>query len=154
MPELWPGCPPSEASWVWHGNELVGPVGRLAQVRSDVVYVADERALVEYERGRRFRMRATATSGDVFTVVQRGLTVSRLAACCQGRDYDVDRVSVWRKERRVFSHGKEVGQILPRISGKVEILGPIVAGEVPLIDAVVISWACVLVDASSRFPRT
>lgn len=144
-------------TWEWHGNELFDAQGvRLALVRSDVLYHGDERVLIEYSPRGRFRVRATTSTGAVYTIVQRGLSVQRLLGACEGRSYELDRTTLWRKERTISAGQKVVAVTRPRISGKMEIASAPGAGEQPLpvLDAIVLSWACVLVDTPVRNPRT
>lgn len=149
------GCRPAKpGSWVWCGNELYDAQGvRLAMVRSDVLYHGEERILIEYTPRGRFRVRATTTAGAVYTVGQRGLSVQHLVGACEDRSYSLDRTSLWRKERAIRAGEEVVAVTRPRISGKLEVLSP---GEQPLpvLDAVFLSWACVLVDSPVRNPRT
>lgn len=158
MPEEKAGIftnPPAEM-WVWEGNELYDSLGKMiAEVRTDVIYVAGERLLVEYSPGPfRFRARATSANGDVFTLWQAGYTVSKLAADCAGRSYRLDRTSAWRKERRILDpQGQLVATVRPLVSGKVEITDHTAAGDLPTVDTVFLTWGCVLVDSAVRRPR-
>lgn len=142
--------------WVWEGNELFDAHRQpIALVRSDVIFFDSERLLVESEPGPfQFRARATSGDGSVFTLVQGGFTVSCLEADCDGRKYTLRRTSVWRKERHILDEsGEVVAHARPLISGKVEFHpGPGWSG-LPLIDAVFLSWGCVLVDSPVRRPR-
>ncbi|WP_454044904.1 hypothetical protein [Corynebacterium sp. Marseille-Q2516] len=145
----------SASTWVWEGNELIdAPSGEvLASVRSDVLHIGDERILIEHSAAApmtRFWARATTSSGQVLTIAQDGLTVAQLRARCADRDYTLVRTSLWRTQRVVRDgQGREVAHVRPLISGRVEFI----AEHPRLLDAVFLSWGCVLVDAPVRRPR-
>ncbi|MGP6172713.1 hypothetical protein [Corynebacterium sp. A21] len=142
--------------WLWEGNQLLDTHGKLiAEVRTDLIYQGDERLLVESSPGPfRFRARATSANGDVYTLNQDGYTVSRLHADCVGRKYTLERVSMWRKERRILNASGEVAAIVrPLVSGKVAVSEGPAEGSMPTIDAVFLTWVCVLVDSPVRRPR-
>lgn len=145
--------------WVWEGNELFDATRTVvASVRSDVIFFGPQRLLVEYEPGPiQFRARATTGDGRVFTVNQAGMTVGILNANCAGREYTLRRTSVWRKQRQIVdAGGTAIATIRPLISGRVFVhfLGED-DGDAALdpIDAVFLSWGCVLVDSPVRRPR-
>ncbi|RNE49577.1 hypothetical protein [Corynebacterium alimapuense] len=141
--------------WSWRGNELFGEDGQsLALVRSDVIYFGDQRLLVESVAGPiQFRARATTGEGEVFTLLQSGFTVQTLSADCAGRSYQLRRSSVWRKERNIIGETGTVATVRPLISGRVDMLHGPAWEELPLADAVFLSWGCVLVDSPVRRPR-
>lgn len=141
--------------WTWTGNELHDRAGRLiATVRSDVIDVAGDRLLIESSPGPfQFRARATTTHGEVFTVRQRGFTISTLIANCGKPSYILERTSVWRKERCIRGASGPLAYVRPMVSGKVEMLGTELAEKLPELHAVFLSWACVLVDSPVRRPR-
>ncbi|QGU01609.1 hypothetical protein CKALI_03630 [Corynebacterium kalinowskii] len=141
--------------WTWIGNELFDSPGRLlATVRSDVIDVDGDRLLIECSPGPlHFRARATSTNGEVFTVSQRGFTVSTLIASCGNASYILERTSVWRKERCIRGASGPLAYVRPMISGKVEMVGTDLADTLPDMHAVFLSWACVLVDSPVRRPR-
>mgnify|MGYP001033613447 FL=1 len=142
-----------DGSWCWEGNELLDARGELiASVRSDVIYFRSQRLLVESEPGPiQFRARATIGDGRVFTLTQNGFTVGTLHADCAGRQYVLRRTSVWRKERTIHdATGSVVARVRPLISGRVEFHP---TGDLPELDAVFLSWGCVLVDSPVRRPR-
>lgn len=141
--------------WVWEGNELVDARGdTIAVVRSDVIILGSDRLLVESTPGPiQFRARATTGDGRIFTLGQAGMTVNHLAADCDGRPYSLRRTSLWRKERAIANSEGVTAVVRPLISGKVEVHdGPRSTG-MPLIDAVFLTWGCVLVDSPVRRPR-
>lgn len=148
-------------TWLWHANELHdNHGGLLAVVRSDVIYTDDERILVEYSPGPlRFSCRATTADGEVITVRQPGLTISRLDAHCGDRTYELARRTIWRKEREIRLPDPNTGSsrvavvVRPKSSGDVEVVDGEGSDLMPLRDAIVLSWACVLVDAPVRRPR-
>lgn len=146
----------SRGRWVWEGNQLFDNRGKLiAEVRTDLIYHGEERLLVESSPGPfRFRARATNANGDVYTLHQDGYTVSRLHADCAGRRYTLERVSMWRKERRILTDSGQVAIIVcPLVSGKVEVSAGPAENTMPTIDAVFLTWVCVLVDSPVRRPR-
>ncbi|MGD7002855.1 hypothetical protein [Corynebacterium halotolerans] len=147
---------PSSGKWVWEGNQLFDQLGTMiAEVRTDVIYVGQERLLVEYSPGPfRFRARATSANGDVFTLSQAGYTVNKLEADCAGRRYVLERISMWRKERRIrTAGGKQAAVVRPMVSGKVEVSDDPADEQLPTVDAVFLTWGCVLVDSPVRRPR-
>lgn len=146
----------AQEMWVWMGNELFDDNGNvIADVRSDVLYVANERMLIESTPGSmRFRCRATTAGGEVYTMRQESFTVSELNASCGVRDYTLRRVSLWRKMRIIENGGVEVARVRPMTSGRVEFLVGTVGDEkLPFVDAVFLSWGCVLVDSAVRRPK-
>lgn len=147
---------PTGEMWVWEGNELVDSRGEvIAEVRTDLIYHGAERLLVECSPGPfRFRARATSANGAVYTLAQEGRTVHRLKAECAGRRYTLERVSLWRKERRILTAGgREVARVRPLVSGRVEILSGPGGHSLPTVDAIFLTWVCVLVDSPVRRPR-
>lgn len=146
----------TEETWVWLGNELFDESGEvIADVRSDVLYVDRERLLIESTPSTmRFRCRATLSGGEVYTMTQSSFSVGELTAVCGRRTYLLKRVSPWRKERAIINNGVEVARLRPMTSGKVEfIVGAADNDALPFVDAVFLSWACVLVDSAVRRPR-
>ncbi len=146
----------SVGPWTWEGNELLDACrNRVAAVRSDVIFLGSERLLVESDPGPiQFRARATTGDGRVFTLAQNGLTVGTLSADCDGRLYELRRTSIWRKERIILdTAGGVVARVRPLISGRVELHAGPAYDDLPPIDAVFLSWGCVLVDSPVRRPR-
>ncbi|MFC6145629.1 hypothetical protein [Corynebacterium nasicanis] len=144
------------APWCWEGNELFDAHRELiATVRSDVIFFRAERLLVESEPGPiQFRARATIGDGRVFTLAQNGFTVGTLHADCAGREYVLRRTSLWRKERHIHdARGRVMARVRPLISGRVELHAGPGYESLPPIDAVFLSWGCVLVDSPVRRPR-
>ncbi len=142
--------------WVWRGNELVDAHGDvIAVVRSDVIFLGQDRLLIESVPGPlHFRARATTGDGRIFTLGQNGMTVGVLNANCDGRRYELKRTSPWRKQRVIVNRAGVAATVRPLISGKVEVQSGPVDNELPLIDAVFLTWGCVLVDSPVRRPRT
>ncbi|MDU0479254.1 hypothetical protein QVA66_08385 [Staphylococcus chromogenes] len=142
-------------TWTWTGNELRDELGTLiAHVRADVIIVGEERLLIESTPGTLgFRARATSKSGQVFIVHQRGLTVHRLVARCGKNSYDLQRENIWRKERVIFGARGPLVRVKPLISGKVKVVADEYVDDLPNLDAVFLSWACVLVDCPVRRPK-
>lgn len=146
----------AEETWVWLGNELFDESGEIiADVRSDVLYAATERLLIESTPSTmRFRCRATLSGGEVYTLMQNSFTVGELTAQCGSREYLLRRATPWRKERVITNNGVEVARVRPMISGKVEFrVGTAGEDALPFVDAVFLSWACVLVDSAVRRPK-
>ncbi|WKD58905.1 hypothetical protein [Corynebacterium caspium] len=142
--------------WEWRGNVLVDALGhQIAAVRSDVLVVGEERILIEYSHSAlKFRIRATTGNGEISTVRQRGISLKDLDADCAGRKYTLTRTSLWSKERVINSDSGLVAIVRPLPCGNVEILDkPGETAITPLVDAVFLSWACVLADAAVRHPR-
>ncbi|WP_370513874.1 hypothetical protein [Corynebacterium sp. zg331] len=141
--------------WVWRGNELIDANGHMiASVRSDVLHCGEERLLIESSAGPRFRARATSTSGEVLTIAQAGFTVHRLRARCAEREYELARSSPWRKQRLILSEGAALVVVRPLMSGCVEVEeAPDAPRAIASLDAMFLSWACVLVDSPVRRPR-
>lgn len=147
---------PTEEMWMWEGNELIDSRGEvIAEVRTDLIYHGVERMLVESSPGPfRFRARATNANGDVFTLSQESRTVHRLKAECAGRKYTLERVSLWRKERRILTaEGQEAIRVRPLVSGRVEVIPGKAGNSLPTLDAIFLTWVCVLVDSPVRRPR-
>ncbi|MCF4006200.1 hypothetical protein L1O03_03270 [Corynebacterium uropygiale] len=145
-----------EGIWTWSGNDLIDQQGGIvASVISDVIYLGEERLLIESSPGPwHFRARATTGEGEVYTLIQNSLSVARLSADCVGRRYTLERTSPWRKERRILdASGAPCAVVTPRVSGKVEVSDAVDYAPLPLIDAVFLSWGCVLVDSPVRRPR-
>lgn len=146
----------AQETWVWLGNELFDETGEIiADVRSDVLYVAQERLLIESTPGpMRFRCRATTSDGSVYTITQESFSVGELSARCGDRSYELKRTSPWRKERVIINGGVEVARMRPMTSGRVEFhVGTAGEEKLPFVDAVFLSWGCVLVDSAVRRPK-
>lgn len=91
-------------------------------------------------------------------VSQAGLTVTRLRATCGDAHYLLERSAIFGKQRRILAlaedgsaEGSEVARLNPRGSG-LELSNPSGQG-LPEVDAVVLSYACLLVDATPRIVR-
>ncbi|HZK31341.1 MAG TPA: hypothetical protein VFC72_00305 [Corynebacterium sp.] len=140
--------------WVWDGPELRDGAGEsLALVRADVIVTGgQQRLLVEYSPGPlHFRVRATTSEGHVYRVTQPGMTVSRLLGDCDGRKYRLTRTSFFRKERALeTAAGKITAYVRPLLTGDVEVRDGPDAEAMPFLDAVFLTWACVLVDSPVR----
>lgn len=145
----------SDGPWTWTGNRLLDPDDRvLASVSSDVIYYGADRLLIESDPGPiRFRARATTGDGRVFTMAQAGFTVGVLEADCDGRSYQLRRTSIWRKEREIVGDNGVVAWTRPLISGRVAMYPGPARDDLPVVDAVFLSWGCVLVDSPVRHPR-
>lgn len=139
--------------WYWDGQELYDRDGALlAYVRADMLVVGQTRLLIEHTAGSmKFRMRATSPSGVFGTLFQTGVTVNKLVGRCGERSYLLNRRNVFRKERDIkFDDGTVAATLRPQHSGIVKIDDGPAYDELPQLDAVFLSWGCVLVDAPSR----
>lgn len=147
---------PDEGSWVWDGNELFDRQGvLLAYVTADVLTVGQTRLLVEHSAGTmRFRVRATSPAGAFGTIRQTGVTTMHLSATCGEREYVLDRVSYFRKERQIkLADGTVAAAVKPQRNGRVEVHDGPAYGQLPVLDSVFLSWGCVLIDAPQRCTR-
>lgn len=145
-----------EPSWVWRDNNLIDALGtQMASVRADIIHVGDQNILIEaLATNMHFKCRATTSDGDIFTVSQRGFTVTHLDATCGDRHYTLERTSTWRKVRGIASPTGDVyAYVQPRANGRVEVHDGPCVDDMPLLDAVFLTWVCVLVDANVRRPR-
>lgn len=135
-------------TWVWDDNVLRDEEGNVvAQVRADVIFVGAHRLLVESMSGPcNFRLRITAENGEMITMRNNGLTVSSLSAVCADRRYSLDRVSPFRKERTI----RRGGQVVARVVAHRTSLAVFDMQDFPLLDAVALTWGCLLVDAPGR----
>ena len=141
------------------GADGVGAVdvgAQLAHVLSDVIYIGDEESLLieRLTRTVRFRCRGTTSGGEVFTFTQPGFTVSTLVGDCAGREYELRRVSPWRKGRVIMRGDVEVGVVEAGANELYVSLVQLPEGEgLLLIDVVFLTWCCVLVDMPQREMR-
>lgn len=140
-----------QPTWVWEDNVLRDHEGTVvAQVRADVIFIGEHRLLVESTSGPcSFRLRFTAENGEMITMRNVGFTVSSLAAVCADRRYTLDRVSPLRKERTI----RRDGRVVARVAAHRTSLTVSEMHEFPLLDAVALTWGCVLVDAPGRNVR-
>ena len=133
-----------------------GSGAQLAHVLSDVIYIGDEESLLieRLTRTVRFRCRGTTSGGEVFTFTQPGFTVSTLVGDCAGREYELRRMSPWRKGRVIMRGDVEVGVVEAGTQELCASLAQLPEGEgLPLIDVVFLTWCCVLVDMPQREMR-
>ena len=99
----------------------------------------------------RFFLRAQTAAGEDFSVTQAGITVTRLRATCADREYLLERRNPFRRERRIVARGTgaEVASTAPAGDGlRVSV------GDLPELDAIFLSYACALLDATLRTLRT
>lgn len=139
--------------WVWDGDELYDRDGVvLAYVRADVLTVGQTRLLIEHTAGSmKFRVRATSSTGVFGTVFQTGVSVNKLAGRCEVREYTLPRRNVFRKEREIrLADGSVAATVRPMLSGAVKVFDGPAYDELPQLDAVFLSWTCVLIDAPLR----
>lgn len=146
----------STGVWIWRGDQLHDHRGTvIADVRTDVIRVGTERLLIEVSAGpMQFRARATTQDGRVFTMRQRGWTVDSIAANCAGAEYRLNRVRAWRKDRRItLADGRVAARTQARLNGTLEVHDGAAIDDLPRIDAVFLTWGCVLIDLPARNTR-
>lgn len=168
--------------WRWNSTTLRDARGtEIAWVRDGVLTIAGalsgdpahpdmrfdvETSLDGTTASPRFFLRArpdTSRSGNSgaeknFEVSQAGLTVTRLRATCGSAHYLMERSAIFGKQRRILAlgedgsaEGTEVARLNPRGSG-LEVAASDNNG-LPDMDAVVLSYSCLLVDAAPRIVR-
>lgn len=144
--------------WTWRADALTNAAGeQLASVRDGVLITAGgERLSLESSldsSSPRFFLRAqtAADAGEDFSVSQAGITVTRLRAACGEREYLLERRNPFRRERRIVARrsGAEVASTAPAGNGL-----QVSVGELPELDAIFLSYACALLDATPRTLRT
>lgn len=143
------------AQWTWCEGALSNAAGHeLASVRGGVLATATgERLTLESSldsSSPRFFLRAQTAAGEDFSVTQAGITVTRLRATCADREYLLERRNPFRRERRIVARGTgtEVTSTAPAGDGlRVSV------GELPELDAIFLSYACSLLDATPRTLR-
>lgn len=168
--------------WQWNGTTLRDARGTdIAWVRDGVLTIAGalsgdptqpdvlfdvETSLDGTTTSPRFFLRARprasrgADSGAAkhSEVSQAGLTVTRLRATCGDAHYLLERSAIFGKQRRIVAlaedgsaEGTEVARLTPRGNG-LEVAASDNNG-LPDVDAVVLSYSCLLVDAAPRIVR-
>ncbi|AKK11565.1 hypothetical protein [Corynebacterium uterequi] len=142
--------------WVWSEGELRDSNGELiAFVKADLLTYGEHRIFLEHTTGRmRFRLRATSNDGTFARIAQPGMTINVLHAKCGDRSYTLERTHLLRKERVIrLSDGRVAASVRPRAGGRVDVLEAAAYGEMPVLDAVFLSWACVMADVPRRTLR-
>ena len=146
--------------WTWGEGALSSAAGeQLASVRDGVLATAaGERLTLESSldsSSPRFFLRARTAVGEDFSVSQAGITVTRLRAACGEREYLLERRNPFRRERRIVARrsGAEVASTAPAGAGLRVSVG-VGVGELPELDAMFLSYACALLDATPRTLRT
>lgn len=168
--------------WQWTGTTLRDVRGTdIAWVRDGVLTIAGalsgdptqpavlfdvETSLDGATASPRFFLRArprasrSADSGAAkhCEVSQAGMTVTRLRATCGDAHYLLERSAIFGKQRRILAlaedgsaEGTEVARLNPRGNG-LEVAASENNGF-PDLDAVVLSYSCLLVDAAPRIVR-
>ena len=144
------------AQWTWCEGALSNAAGHeLASVRGGVLATATGELLALESSldssSPRFFLRAQTPAGEDFSVTQAGITVTRLRATCADREYLLDRRNPFRRERRIVARvtGAEVASTAPAGNGL-----QVSVGELPELDAIFLSYACALLDATPRSLRT
>lgn len=144
--------------WTWGEGALSSAAGeQLASVCDGVLATAaGERLTLEssldYSSPRFFlRAQTAAGAGEDFSVSQAGITITRLRATCGEREYLLERRNPFRRERRIVARrsGAEVASTAPAGNGL-----QVSVGELPELDAIFLSYACALLDATPRTLRT
>ena len=142
--------------WTWRADVLTDATGeQLAFVRDGVLITAGgERLALESSldsSSPRFFLRAQTAAGEDFSVSQAGITITRLRAACGEREYLLERRNPFRRERRIVARrsGAEVASTAPAGNGL-----QVRVGELPELDAIFLSYACALLDATPRTLRT
>ncbi|MBI9000974.1 hypothetical protein M0E87_03625 [Corynebacterium sp. CCM 9185] len=135
--------------WVWADGYLRDGHGDvIAMMSAGVIHTVDDRILVERSApGLRFRCRATLSGGEVYTVLQQGLTVRRLTGYCAGTRYTLRRRSLFRTDRDIIGPTGIVASTHPDLRGALKVFDGPRHADLPMIQGIVLSWACVLVDA-------
>ena len=144
------------AQWTWREGALSDAAGHeLASVSDGVLATAaGERLALESSldsSSPRFFLRAQTAAGEEFSVSQAGITVTRLRAVCGEREYLLERRNPFRRERRIVARGTgtEVASTAPAGNGL-----QVNVSELPELDAIFLSYACALLDATPRTLRT
>ena len=144
------------AQWTWREGALSDAAGHeLASVSDGVLATAaGERLTLESSldsSSPRFFLRAQTAAGEDFSVSQAGITITRLRAACGEREYLLERRNPFRRERRIVARrsGAEVASTAPAGNGL-----QVSVGELPELDAMFLSYACALLDATPRTLRT
>ena len=144
--------------WTWREGALSDAAGHeLASVSDGVLTTAGGEHLslessLDSSSPRFFLSAQTAAgAGEDFSVSQAGITVTRLRAACGEREYLLERRNPFRRERRIVARrsGAEVASTAPAGNGL-----QVSVGELPELDAMFLSYACALLDATPRTLRT
>lgn len=139
----------SSEVWRWKDNVLTDSGDHvLARVRADVISAGHQNLLIEHNIGApRFRLRATSSKGNLYTMGQLSFTVNVLNADCDHERYKLQRVNPFRRERVISNEQGSVLRTRPRSDGSVTVTAADEsAEEIPFFDAVFLSYGCVLVD--------
>lgn len=139
----------SSEVWRWKDNVLRDSSEQvLAYVRADVISVARQNLLIEHNIGApRFRLRATSSKGNLYTMGQMSFTVNILTADCDNTRYKLQRVNPFRRERVISNEQGAVLRTRPRSDGSLTVTAASDgAQEVPFFDAIFLSYGCVLID--------
>ncbi|GAB3945390.1 hypothetical protein [Corynebacterium tapiri] len=136
--------------WRWRSGELSDSAGRsIAHVSADVLVLGSTRFLLERSTSsRKFRMRATSSSGAYGFIRQDGFTVKRLSAQCAERPYRLDRPSTFHRVREIRTAGAElVATVSSQFGGTVVVEPGPAFDDVPVADVAFLTWGCALIDA-------
>lgn len=141
--------------WVWKDNELIDrDAAVIAYVVADVMTIGQTRLLIEHTLGTsKFRMRATSPEGAYGTLYQTGLTVHTLHANCQGREYRLERNGFFGRERTVYQTADSQVAIRTRISADGTLTVEDGDIDIPVLDAVFLTWGAANIDAPRRTMR-
>ncbi|MDU7599946.1 MAG: hypothetical protein E7K46_06730, partial [Corynebacterium sp.] len=80
-------------------------------------------------------------------------TVTRLRATCADREYLLERRNPFRRERRIVARGTGA-EVASTASAGDGLRVSVSLGELPELDAIFLSYACLLLDATPRTLRT
>ena len=136
--------------WVWRGDALLDETGEaIARATPSGLLLPGTGGTIAFEHtpgARRFAVR-----GADFSAEQASFTVNKLRVVCQGREYLLERLNPFRRQRRILAlaDATEVARTTPR-GRDLEVA----VGELPLADAAFTSYCCRLLDGSTRPLRT
>ncbi|WP_293770513.1 hypothetical protein [uncultured Corynebacterium sp.] len=142
----------NEGVWTWRDGVFTDPLGTVAAtLRSDIIRVGDCQLLTEIHRDARvLRLKATASDGQIFIAEQAGFSLTKLAANCAGRRYRLERTRRFRRERVILdAAGRVVARTRPH-QDALEVFDHLDDANVPDVDVVFLTWACVEADNSGR----
>lgn len=134
-------------TWINHST-CVGAAGDVvAQVSADILEASGRRILLEHSRGlgMRFRLRGTWDTGEIATLRQESLTVSRLGAEIGDTSYVLERSWMIQKSRYIINSesGAMIGRTFPRVDGTMDVR---VDPAVDLLTIMFLTYGAMAVD--------
>lgn len=134
-------------TWINH-HTCVGATGDVvAQISTDILETGGRRILLEHSRGlgMRFRLRGTWDTGEIATLRQESLTVSRLAAEINDTSYLLERSWMIQKSRYILNadSGELVGRTFPRVDGTMDVR---VDRSIDVLSAMFLTYGAMAVD--------